>query len=173
MEENKKYISYDYLEVKASEKNASWLIDGYRNFGWQLDSNFQSRSAYSKNTIQLKRARNILNKPELTRLQQHFQAVFDECEILEARKHLYATIASVSVGLMGTILVALSVFSITLWNYDFSTCLLFGIPGIALWALPLLVYPFVLKQQHKKINPLIERKKEEIDSICEKGSRLL
>lgn len=34
-----RYVGYEYKEVKTDSAQASFLIDGYANFGWQVDQN--------------------------------------------------------------------------------------------------------------------------------------
>ena len=37
---NRNFIAYEYKEVTAESSRASFLIDGYECFGWELDENF-------------------------------------------------------------------------------------------------------------------------------------
>lgn len=60
----REFIGYEYKEVTADSDKISFLIDGYENFGWEIDGNI---SGPKKMTIQLKRNRKLVNKTELTR----------------------------------------------------------------------------------------------------------
>ena len=35
----KSFIAYEYKEVSADPGQISFLIDGYENFGWEIDEN--------------------------------------------------------------------------------------------------------------------------------------
>ena len=86
------FTGYEYKEVTAESSRASFLIDGYECFGWELDENFpESRKTgnagnLKKMVIRLKRSRKIVNKMELTRLQRNFEACVNEIDTLEKAK---------------------------------------------------------------------------------------
>ena len=52
-------------------------------------------------------------------------------------------------------------------------CILLAIPGFLGWIFPYFVYRKVVRKETEKINPLIEKKYDEIYEICEKGNKLL
>lgn len=84
----KQFVGYEYKELTAESSQASFLIDGYENFGWELDENLLERSsakytAGKKAVIRLKRNRKIVNKAELTRLQRNFEACVEDIKSLE------------------------------------------------------------------------------------------
>ena len=77
----KEFMSYEYKTVPADADRASFLLDGYENFGWELDDNIYQNAGEAaragkqkKVTLRLKRNRKIINKMELTRLQRNFEA---------------------------------------------------------------------------------------------------
>ena len=39
--ENNRFIGYEYKQVVAEPGQISFLIDGYMNFGWEIDENVQ------------------------------------------------------------------------------------------------------------------------------------
>ena len=41
----KQFVGYEYKELTAESSQASFLIDGYENFGWELDENLLERSS--------------------------------------------------------------------------------------------------------------------------------
>lgn len=72
-------FGYEYKEITADMGQISFLIDGYENFGWEVDENvaqpaletFPKRAGamqHKKAVLRLKRDRKIINKTELTRL---------------------------------------------------------------------------------------------------------
>ena len=165
----KDYVGYDYKAVAADSDNASMLIDAYKNFGWLVDDAAPAKS----NTLKLKRDRKILNKAELTRLQQHFEACLDEIASLESSKTKMANIYSLVVGLIGTALLTGSVFAVTAEPPMIPLCVLLGIPGLAGWGLAHPVYKNIVKKRTVEVAQLIELKYDEIHEICAKGSALI
>jgi len=121
----------------------------------------------------LKRNRKILNKAELTRLQQHLEACMDEIEQLEKSKAEKATIYSIGVGLIGTAFIAGSVFAITNEPPMILLCAILGAPGLFCWFLPLRIFNLIVKKRAEEITPLIEQKYDDIHDICEKGNSLI
>ena len=55
--ENRKarsFIAYEYKEVSADSGQISFLIDGYENFGWEVDENIiqYGMEKYPEKTMQ-------------------------------------------------------------------------------------------------------------------------
>ena len=165
------YVGYDYKTVSAANEKASMLSDAYENFGWFKDGARESQLG-SIVVLKLKRDRKILNKAELTRLQQHFEACLDEIEALEKSKAKTATAFSIAIGLIGTAFMAGSVFALTAEPPLILLCVLLGIPGLLGWALPYYLFGMLLRKRTVQITPLIEQKYDEIHGICEKGNAL-
>ena len=184
----KDYIGYEYKTVTVDSEKISMYLDAYENFGWVADDSAGSpakagllahtavtpvRQLASMVVLKLKRDRKILNKTELTRLQQHFEACMDEITILENSKSRVATIYSIIVGLIGTAFMAGSVFAVTAEPPIIWLCVILGIPGLVGWALPYYLYKFFVKKRTAEVTPLIEKKYDEIYEICEKGNALI
>jgi len=163
------YIGYDYKTVTADDEKASMYLDAYKSFGWIVDDGAPAKS----NTLKLKRDRKILNKAELTRLQQHFEACLDEIASLENSKTKMAMIYALVVGLIGTAFLAGSVFAVTAEQPMILLCVLLGIPGLVGWGLAHPVYKNTVKRRTSDVTPLIEQKYDEIHEICAKGSALI
>jgi len=178
----KDYIGYDYKTVIVDKEKASLYLDAYGNFGWapddslplkQLGGSLPPRSFVSAVVLKLKRDRKILNKAELTRLQQHFEACMDEITTLENSKTKQATMYSIMIGLVGTAFLAGSVFAVTNEPPLILLCAVLGIPGLIGWALPYRLFKFFANQRHAEVTPLMEQKYDEIHEICEKGNALI
>ena len=167
------FIGYEYKEVSANSEKASLYLDGYMNFGWVVDKNIEPVSVGGKITIKLKRDRKISNKAELTRLQRHFEASINDIESLERSKETVATMVSITIGILGTIFMALSVFAVTNDPPMVLACILFAPPAFIGWLLPSFVYKYMVKKRTEQIRPLIEKKYDELFEICEKGNSLL
>ena len=168
------YIGYDYKTVIAGTDKASMYLDAYEIFGWMPDESMPVRQQLGGIvTLKLKRDRKILNKAELTRLQQHFEACMDEIATLENSKTQAATVYSLVVGFIGTAFLAGSVFAVTNEPPLVLLCALLGIPGLAGWALPYPIFKRTAQKRAVEVAPLIEQKYDEIHEICEKGNALL
>lgn len=180
---SKNYIGYEYKEVAVNKDKVSMYIDGYYNFGWEIDENltseyvgiasppFVKKGGITK--ICIKRNRKIINKVELTRLQQHFESCMDEIEMLDQSKTSVAALTALTTGIGGTIFMALATFAITNDPPLVIPCILLSIPGFIGWCTPYFLYRIIVRVRTEKITPLIESKYDEVHEICEKGSKLL
>lgn len=181
MEESRKnngFVGYEYKEIKAGGQMASLLLDGYENFGWEINETLPAGGVRGvpgggEILIRLKRDRKILNKAELTRLQRNFEACIIEIQALEQRKTSAAAACAIILGVIGTAFMAGSTFAVTAQPPHYILCILLAVPGFLGWIFPYFLYRKVAERQTKKITPLIEAKYDEIYEICEKGNRLL
>ena len=95
--EKRNYVGYEYKEITADSSMVSLFLDGYENFGWEVNDSLSDsgmagkKGGRQKTVIRLKRDRKILNKAELTRLQRNFEACVSEIQTLEQRKSSAAT----------------------------------------------------------------------------------
>jgi len=167
------YIGYDYKTVTVESDKVSMYLDAYENFGWLPDEAMPASQFVNTVALKLKRDRKILNKAELTRLQQHFEACIDEISALENSKTKMAAVYSIAIGLLGTAFMAGSVFAVTAEPPIIVLCVLFGIPGSIGWAAPYFLFKFFVKKRTAGVNPLIEQKYDEVHEICEKGNALI
>ena len=171
--ETNRFIGYDYKEVSVDRSKISMYLDGYNNFGWIPDEYTPPLKESKTVLLKLKRDRKLINKMELTRLQQHFESCMEEIDSLEHSKESIATIATLTVGIIGTAFIAGSTFAVTHEPPIIWLCILLAIPGFIGWILPFFIHKEIIKNRVKKITPLIEHKYDEIYEICEKGNKLL
>lgn len=177
--QQKSYVGYEYKEIIADGSKASFLLDGYENFGWEPDENLPENRrdgnyAYRKKVkIRLKRNRKIINKMELTRLQRNFEACISEIDALEKAKTSAAAMYALILGITGTAFMAGSTFAVTAQPPRIILCILLAVPGFLGWILPYFLYKRISVKQKEKLAPLIEEKYDEIYDICEKGNKLL
>lgn len=175
----KDYVGYEYKEITAEDNMVSLLLDGYENFGWQLNESPTESGvggkagSMSKKIIRLKRDRKIVNKAELTRLQRNFEACVTEIQTLEKRKTSAATVYALVAGIIGTVFMAGATFAVTAQPPYIVLCMILAVPGFIGWILPYFLYKRIRGKETKKIEPLIEDKYDEIYEICEKGNKLL
>lgn len=173
------YVGYEYKEIPADGRFASLLLDGYENFGWEVNESLQEGGmtgmpgSRQRTLIRLKRDRKILNKAELTRLQRNFEACVEEIQALEKKKTSAAAAYAIALGVIGTAFIAGSVFAVTAEPPYILLCIILAVPGFLGWIFPHFVYKKTVEKHTKKMTPLIEAKYDEIYEICEKGNRLL
>lgn len=176
--QQKNFVGYEYKELLTEDSRFSFLLDGYENFGWELDENLlenrESRNpaAQQKKVLRLKRNRKIVNKMELTRLERNFEACVNEIDKLEKEKTSMATAYALVSGIIGTAFMAGSVL-VTSQPPNYILCIILAIPGFLGWILPYFLYKKIVGKQTERVTPLIEEKYDEIYEICEKGNKLL
>ena len=177
--EQRNYVGYEYKEIVADSSMVSLLLDGYENFGWEVNESMSDSSAGGKpyssqrTVIRLRRDRKILNKAELTRLQRNFEACISEIQTLERRKTSAATVYAIILGVIGTAFMAGATFAVTAPTPYYILCILLAVPGFLGWIFPYFLYKKIAGKQTEKITPLIDAKYDEIYEICEKGNKLL
>lgn len=167
----KNFIGYEYVSIDAKKSMSSVYIDGYENFGWQLEGTETPVGSVDSVTLKFKRDRKITNKAELTRLQRNFDACVQEILSLEGSKRTKAMIAALGVGIVGTAFMAGSVFCVT--SGLVVPCIILAIPAFAGWALPYFLFKNISRKRAAEVTPLIDQKYDEIYSICEKANALL
>lgn len=177
--DNTAFVGYDYMEVVTSPEKVSFLMDSYENFGWIVDGNISSdqlsnkRPAYTNVILRLKRDRKIVNKTELTRLQRNFESCIKEIDQMEKSKTSSATMYALIIGITGTAFMAGSVFAVTAEPPKILLCTILAIPAFLGWILPYFTYKNIVKVRSEKVEPFIEKKRDEIYELCEKGNKLL
>lgn len=171
--QQKNFVGYEYKEIVADSSRASFLLDGYENFGWEVDGNIQENASRKEMIMHLKRNRKIVNKTELTRLQRNFEACVNEIDTLEKAKTSVAAMYAMTLGMIGTAFIAGATFAVTAQPPYYILCILLAIPGFLGWIFPYFLYKRIVKKQTEKLTPLIEEKYDEIYEICEKGNKLL
>lgn len=96
-----------------------------------------------------------------------------EIDAMEKSKDSFAIMSSITIGIIGTAFIAGSTFAVTNDPPIIWLCVLLAIPGFIGWILPYYIYKIVFKKMSKKLNPLIEKKYDEIYEICEMGNKLM
>lgn len=170
MSENN-FIGYEYQTVATPQSLESVYADGYQNFGWEMEGT--SAPAGGTTSIKFKRDRKIRNKAELTRLQRQFDACAGEIKSLEQSKSIKASIVAYALGLIGCAFMAGSVFAITAVPPNTILCIILSVPGFIGWIIPYFCYVFIRRKKAEAINPLIDKKYDEIYEVCEKANSLL
>ena len=171
--DNKDYIGYEYKEIQIERSKIAIYLDALENFGWLANAPERTIRENGKVAIGLKRDRKIMNKVELTRLQQNFEDCMHQIERLEHSIINKATISAILIGMLGTMCMAGATFAITANEPIVWLCVLLGIPGFIGWALPYFCYKWMVEKKMPMVKPLIEDKYDEIYEICKKGNKLM
>ncbi|MGN0552312.1 MAG: hypothetical protein ACI4I1_02940 [Oscillospiraceae bacterium] len=173
MRENS-FVGYEYRDVTVKRNMASVIVDGYENFGWEVDSTgetIDNLTTIDKMVIKFKRDRKIRNKAELTRLQRNFDACISDIDSLEKSKFVKPSVVAYLVGIIGTAFMAGSVFCVI--ASKIIPCIILAVPAFIGWVLPYFLYKSILKKKTEEVTPLIDEKYDEIYTVCEKANALL
>lgn len=174
MDTENSFIGYEYHEMSVKREMESVYADGYQNFGWTRENSAASSGGIGSTVaMKFKRDRRIRNKAELTRLQRQFDACADEVIALEQSKTTTASIVAYVIGLIGCAFMAGSVFAITAAVPSTLLCVILAVPGFLGWILPYFCFTTIRRNKTNKLNPLIEKKYDEIYDICKKANGLL
>jgi hypothetical protein len=165
------FIGYEYKDVLTTGEMEGVYADGYPNFGWQLDGSARSALGLSAVTLKFKRDRKIRNKSELSRLQRQFEGLVREIENLEKSKTSGAFIASMTVGLIGTVLLGGATFSYL--GGMIPLMLVLAAPGFAGWILPYFIFKKMSAKRENVVSELVEKQYDAIYEVCEKAHALL
>lgn len=171
MNNEKGFVGFEYMEVPAKRRMESLYVDCYRNFGWEFEGEDDREGAGSQITLRFKRDRKLRNKAELTRLRRQFEACAQEIEALERSGTTMASIAAFTAGLAGTALLGGAMFAYLRGLLPLMVVL--AVPGFPGWIVPYFCYQRLRQKRERQIAPLIERKNDEIYSVCQRGRRLL
>ena len=168
---NEKYVGYEYRDLTVSRDKENLFLDGYQNFGWEVDGTYPRGLGFGDITLKFKRDRRIRNKAELTRLQRQFEASVTEIENMERSKMSSASIVAFTIGIIGAAFMAGATFAF-LANMMI-VCIVLAIPGFICWIIPYFCFRSTYSRKEKKVSPLIDNKYDAIYEICEKGNSLL
>lgn len=128
-------------------------------------------SGLSSVKLKFKRDRQIPHRAELTGYQHQFDKSVREIVSLENSKNTGASRAGWIIGFIGTVFMALSVFSILADKIAF--CIVFAVPAFIGWILPYFLYKAVKNSRTKKVAPLIEKQYDSIYDVCKQANTLL
>lgn len=153
------FVAYEYLNQTVSAAMQNTYVDGYANFGWQL----QERKAGTRGVaLVFKRDRAIAHKTELNRLQKTFDQQMARVTRLERTKRTGAQVVGLSVGIIGAAFMAGSVFA---WEAALVVLsIILAVPGFLAWGTAYLAFRWWQGHQAQKVDPLID---DQYDAIAE------
>lgn len=173
------FAAYEYKEATVERRRVPEYLDGYESFGWELHDAHETPAAHPglpgaerMIALHLRRDRRIVNRVELTRLQRQFEACMREIQTLEGSGDTHATICSLCTGIVGLALLLCAVFTGIASKALMWLSILLALPGAVCCALALPVYRRVYRRREAEVAPLLDTKREEICTLCEKGHRL-
>ena len=153
------FIAYEYLTQTVSPSMQATYVDGYANFGWQLQ---ESKEGLHGVTLAFKRDRSITHKSELNRIQKQFEQQMAHVVRLEKSKQSSATSLSLLIGIVGTVFMAGSVFA---WEAALILLsVMLAIPGFLAWGSAYFAYRWWQARRSARIDPLID---QQFDAIAE------
>ncbi|MCI2000712.1 MAG: hypothetical protein LKJ75_08425 [Clostridia bacterium] len=165
------FTGYEYKSITVDCNMESMYADGYQNFGWILEGTSKPQAGVNTIALKFKRDRKIRNKAELTRLQRQFDACASEITRMEKSKNSHAMVVALIVGLIGTVFLAGATFACL--GGLIVLCIVLALPGFIGWILPYFLYHSTYDKQAEKVNPLIDKKQDEIYEVCERANALL
>lgn len=183
--ETKDFIAYEYLSLNVPSEKEPLYLDCYENFGWMVvnHAGLVEKEDYYLNhpnigdkrmvNIKMKRDRKIKNKIELISLQRKVESALKEMERLEKEPESKGYISAFSIGMIGTVFMAISVFAITATKPIYILGVLFGIIGILGWILPYFAYKNIKTEKEKENISLIDEQYNTIYDSCEQARKLI
>lgn len=175
------YTGYDYHSLTVPTEQVSLCLDSLPCFGWESDPNRVIPSSQlarrgkmpTMQTLYFRRNRAIVGKTELTRLARNFESCIADLSRLEHASHTRALSASLGVGFLGTAFISGGTFAAVASPPIIWLCILLAVPGFAGWLLAPFIYHHIVCKRSAAMRLLLEKKRDEIDALCEKGSQLL
>ena len=164
----KEFIAYEYKEKTINKQYSDLYLDCIINLGYEVtDKNVN----LGKVNLHLKRNFKIQNRNEVITLEKQFEEKFKELEKINNEKKDLAIITSLSIGLIGTALLAGATFSFLANNI--LLMILLAIPGFIGWFFPYFIYKKIGNKSQIKVNNRTEELRFEIYQIIEKAFNLL
>lgn len=166
----KQFIGYEYQERLVKKKYEPIYMDAYPNFGWSIEKYSESKQAPGKVMLYMKRNRDLINRAEIKRLENKFEASMNEIIKSDNHNQLLPTMQACVVGIVGTASMAGSVFAN---NAGLLFLMIFlGIIGFIGWILPYFIYKSQYRKQKEKGQSFIESKYDAIYSVTKRAHEL-
>lgn len=172
MTTQRSFVSYDYLTVAAPRDLESLHADTYRNFGWDLESRALDPRRPGTVLLKLKRDRHLKNRGAVMELQRRCTAALDSITHLERSKSAAAMQVSLGFGIVGSALLAVSVFAMTDWDLPALT-IIAGALGLLGWAAGYFSHARVQARRAETVAPLIDEQYEVVYATSEEAASLL
>lgn len=193
-----KNTNYEFKQIVVSSRLEQQWKEGYAKFGWKLVKSAPEKikpvwgpvcimlsplsriplsnvvkeyESGDRTSLKFKRDKDIVHKNELNRLQGYFENALWEVEHMEKTKMAAAYMSGALGGVVGSVFMALAVFSFIAGNTLGGAGL--AVPAVIAWILGAICFNLVKNGREKKIETENQVKSEVIDDICEKAHLLL
>lgn len=165
------FTPYEYLTLQVDRELESLYKDTYHNLGYTIEGYGTGLPNPATVTIKLKRDRRISNRPAVLEQQRTAEQALATITSLERSKQTAPLVAALTAGVVGSAVLAGSIFSITagLWSLGIPL----GVVGLAGWAAGWFTHGRVRASQLAKVTPLIDREYETVYAACEQAARLM
>lgn len=186
--ETKEFVAYEYLSINVVSDKEPLYVDCYENFGWKPINNVSNNGLidnedyyinnYDVNgnrliNLKFKRDRRIPNKVKIVTLQKKCENGLKELDKLEKEPARKGLSYSLTIGFIGTVFLAISVFLITATTPIILLGTILGIIGLVLWGLAYPMYKKIKLQQEGVNSSLIEKQYDIIYDACEQARKLI
>ena len=169
-------FGFDYKTVETAQKYAPETLDCYEAFGWELKA--RQEGVLGINTsFNLRRSRRVKNKEQVNRLQLRMEDDLNYIKVMEKQKTSVASTVALIIGIIGALFFGggMCMFMIDfdqqLWHYIIGGIL--AAIGLGVCLLGYVSYLKIRDKKTKIMNEEIEKKRDEIATICEDAQRLL
>lgn len=166
------FVAYEYKTVELPRDLESLYLDTYANFGWHIDGRTAAPGNPLNTSVKLKRDRSIESRPVLAELQRQCDTALATITRLERSKSRSALQTSLTLGLIGAVFMALSVFGITEWD-NMAITVAGGAIGLTSWAAAYFSHDRAYAKRAAKVAPVIEQQYALVYETSEQAARLI
>lgn len=170
----KDFITYEYAVRTVKAKYRAHATDMYEAFGWEITDS--KTSSVGTTTLSLKRARDLLHRREMNRLERQAEEALTEIDALERSRTLGAKIFSYVFGSISALIFGGGMSLVMLSDGGIARTIcgaLTGIVGIILCSVNYPLYRKLADKKSAEIVPLVCDSEEKLANILEKGNDLL
>lgn len=170
MTNEQRTVGYEYKKTTVARSMESAYVDGYSNFGWELEGTEPALQGEIAIILKFKRNRKMKNNPELARLEREFEKHIRKIEQIEHKKNASFTGSIIGAGMVGAGFLIGAVYSFIAGSTVLGIVLL--VPSLAGWA-----FGFISARNSKKkaeqLAPEIDNRFDEVYDVCEKANDIL
>lgn len=171
MSQTTDFTPYEYLTLQVDRDLEPLYKDTYRNFGWVIEGYGNGMPNPATVTLKLKRDRRISNRRAVLEQQHAAERSLATIASLERSKQRAPMVAALTAGIIGSVILAGSIFAITANMWVLGIPL--GVVGLLGWAVGWFAHGRVKRNQSAKVSPLIDREYEVIYTSGENASHLM
>lgn len=168
--DHKDPIDIELIKLMIDREKLDIYIHFYQQFGWVIENHYPQDKQSKLIQLTMKRDCHYAKNEQLNVLQYEGEQLIQNIENLENSKHIRPLSLSISLGLVGVILI---VWSIRFFIQENRVLfIVFGLLGLIGCIFPLIGYEHILKKQIKKAKPVIELKNEHLLNIYRQARKL-